>query len=327
MTLPASGTISMSQFSVEMGQASTYSANMAWINANAKVASNSMSGHYGKAWYLKNNAGNCNNANNGVAYNCNCGSINCVNCLNCIAINCVNCDARAWLQANCNCACTYNCNLYLVSTNCDCQCGCCFVAGSIVIMADGSLKRIEDVKVGEFLMGAYGEANPILALNRPLLGKRFMARINGHHLTTLDHAHLLPDRSFGAVSLDEYINGENGVIQEVILADGSHEWWILPGFRDEDIGNIRQMSVGDEVWTATGPRKLESIVNEILPPDTVLYNFVVGGSHTYFVDDFCVTGFHNAHDFDHKNWVNTETPWGRDQYFRSFTNPHICKAA
>lgn len=183
-------------------------------------------------------------------------------------------------------------------------------------MADGTVKNIEDIVVGEYLRGAFGEANEILALNRPLLGNRKMAVINGEHTTTLDHAHLLPNKAFGAVSLDEYLNGENGTIQSVILADGTVERWILPGFRDEDLDQISVMGVGDTVVHIDGTRKIDSIDLINLPPETVLYNFVVAGSHTYFVSGYCVTGFLNAHDFNYKTWENTEAGWTRDQYLR-----------
>lgn len=128
MPLPSSGQISMSQFSVEMGQASNFTISMSWINARAKVTSNSFSGHYSKAWYQKNNAGNCNNGN--CTNNCNCGNIQCVNCFISSTVNCVNCDTQAWLQANCNCACTYNCNFSTTATyNCNCACACDCICG------------------------------------------------------------------------------------------------------------------------------------------------------------------------------------------------------
>lgn len=126
MTLPASGTISMSQFSTEMGQSSTYSASLQWVYDNTKSTQrpspNNMGGYYNKAWYQKTNDGNCNNGN--CTSNCNCGNIQCTNCYISGNVNCVNCDSRNWLQNNCNCACTYNCNYGPVSYNCDCNCNC-----------------------------------------------------------------------------------------------------------------------------------------------------------------------------------------------------------
>ncbi|CAB5220233.1 hypothetical protein UFOVP235_15 [uncultured Caudovirales phage] len=129
MTLPASGTISMSQFSTEMGQAATYSATIAWINANAKVASNSLSGHYGKAWYNKYVGTNCNTGNCPVYLTSNCGIYQCQNCLLANS-QCSTNDGRSWLQANCNCGGPYNCNVSASFTydcaciNCDCNCNC-----------------------------------------------------------------------------------------------------------------------------------------------------------------------------------------------------------
>lgn len=317
MTLPASGAISMSQFSVEMGQASTYSANMAWINANAKVASNSMSGHYGKAWYLKNNAGNCANGNcTAVAGNC---TFQCVNCTNCNAINCVNCDARAWLQANCNCACTYNCTqntnvLYDCNCNCCTNCGSsCFLAGSVVVMADGSLRLIEDVKIGDYVRGAYGEANKVLAYDRPLLGNRKVYLINGEHRTTDEHTHMRPDRSFGMIDIATWLANENFVMQEVITDDhGTTEMWRMPG--TDDMTVVCQLALGEEFWTINGPKTFSSLDSFELPQDTQLYNLVLDGSHTYFVEGYCVTGFINGRDFDYKNWRNFGTPWSIEDY-------------
>jgi hypothetical protein len=128
MTLPTTGAaISISQVSVEIGSSATVAANMSFLNGLIKPAqrptSPNMDKFYLKAWFQKNNEGNCNNGNAGNC-DCNCGNIQCTNCVNCNAINCTNCDAQNYLQVNCNCACTYNCNSNEVSYNCDCDCAC-----------------------------------------------------------------------------------------------------------------------------------------------------------------------------------------------------------
>lgn len=126
MTLPASGTISMSQFNTEMEKASNYSASLQWVSDNTKSTQrpspNSMAGYYNKAWYQRNMDGNCSNGN--CTSNCNCGNIQCNNCLITGQTNCANCDTRKWLQNNCNCACTYNCNTQSTTYNCNCNCDC-----------------------------------------------------------------------------------------------------------------------------------------------------------------------------------------------------------
>ena len=192
----------------------------------------------------------------------------------------------------------------------------CFLKGSPVAMADGTFKPIEDVQVGEYLLGAHGAVNPVLALNRPLLGDRMMSNINGEHMTTLDHAHLRPDNTFGAVSLYEYVHGENNTVQSVITAEGDVEQWLLPGFAEADMDLITQIEPGDYLVTVDGTRPVTTLEEVKLPADTQLYNFVMGGDHTYFVSDYCVTGFLNGIDFDYRNWKPVGESWTRDQYRR-----------
>lgn len=156
MTTPASGAISLSNINTEVGAASNTNRSLDWVKTNTKDAVAALGSVYNRAWYQKNNAGNCNNGN--CTSNCNCGfsqcncackpnvnadcwghnygncpaggavclNCNCSNCTACTAVNCTNCDARAWLQSNCNCACTYNCNITGgVSYNCgNCACLC-----------------------------------------------------------------------------------------------------------------------------------------------------------------------------------------------------------
>ena len=125
MTLPASGTIWVSQVNTETGGAANRSIGLAWIRDNTKPGqqTNNLGSVRGKAWYQRNVDGNCNNGN---CANCrgNCGDTQCMNCFPSQCVNCANCDARAWLQTNCNCACTYNCNHNSVTYNCNCDCYC-----------------------------------------------------------------------------------------------------------------------------------------------------------------------------------------------------------
>lgn len=97
----------------------------------------------GLTHYQKNNAGNCNNSNNGATLNCNASNtgqcstaansktgstpVNCLAEANCTALtNCANCDTQKWLQAgNCQVATTpvYNClaNQNCFNINCNCS--------------------------------------------------------------------------------------------------------------------------------------------------------------------------------------------------------------
>jgi hypothetical protein len=48
---------------------------------------------------------------------------------------------------------------------------------------------------------------------------------------------------------------------------------------------------------------VKSLETYSMPPDTQLYNLVVGGSHTYHVDGYAVTGWPREDDFDYDLWV------------------------
>lgn len=177
MTLPASGTISFLNFQTETGDTGDIS--LDWIRTNTKTgqASNSLNGYYSKAWYQRNVDGNCDNGN---CTNCasNCGDTNCVNCYAMQCVNCLNCDARSWIQNNCNCrSVSYNCVLNAVSYNCACapQCDCmytCFIAGTQVLLFDGSTKSVEELSYLDTLMGADGLPVKLKALESPVLGTR-----------------------------------------------------------------------------------------------------------------------------------------------------------
>ena len=126
MTLPASGQIAVSDVSVEIGQSSTYSTDLNFLNnlivSGQRPGNPSMDSFYSKAYFQNNTQGNCSNGN--CTSNCNCGNIQCNNCLISGTINCTNCDSQSWLQSNCNCACTYNCDTSQTSYNCNCACNC-----------------------------------------------------------------------------------------------------------------------------------------------------------------------------------------------------------
>ena len=316
MTLPASGTIAISNFSTELGLAATANNSSAIIYNNTKVGQQSyaMNAYYSKTYYKKTNAGNCTVANCAVAGNC---TFQCVNCSNCTAVNCVNCDAVSYIQTDCNCTTSYNCSpvtnvLYDCNCNCSTDTGSCFLAGSVVVMADGSLRLIEDVKIGEYVRGAYGEANKVLAIDRPLLGNRQVFLINGEHRTTDEHSHMRQDRTLGPIHMKAWLLDRGARHDVVVDQVGTVESWLVPGI--EDVTNIRPLEIGDELWTVNGAKVLSSIDSFVLPADTLLYNFVLDGSHTYFVEGYCVTGWVNGRDFDYASWTNSSDPWTSDDY-------------
>jgi Hom_end-associated Hint len=176
----------------------------------------------------------------------------------------------------------------------------CFLAGSLVQMADGSTKPIEEVLVGDLVLGAFGEINEVLALHRPLLGSAQMCRINGEHSTTSHHPHISVDRGFYCMHPSVVEETTYGHEHEVINAAGEKELRMLYGLA---AGRVRELVAGVELKVVDGGRVVSELELYSMPADTQLYNLVVGGSHTYHVDGYAVTGWPREDDFDYDNWV------------------------
>lgn len=176
----------------------------------------------------------------------------------------------------------------------------CFLEGALVTMADFSTKPIEFVCVGDHVLGAFGEINVVLALHRPLLGGAKMCRINDEHSTTNHHPHIGADKRFfcgdpALVSARTY-----GMEHDVLLADGVAGRMFLHGLKKE---RIHQLVRGVDLKTVEGSRVVSSLEVYELPPETQLYNLVIGGSHTYHVEGYAVTGWPREDDFDYDAWA------------------------
>jgi hypothetical protein len=73
----------------------------------------------------------------------------------------------------------------------------------------------------------------------------------------------------------------------------------LHGLKKE---RILQLHESVELKTTDGSRIVKTLETYSLPPETQLYNLVVGGSHTYHVDGYAVTGWPREDDFNYDEW-------------------------
>lgn len=175
----------------------------------------------------------------------------------------------------------------------------CFLSGSLVHIADGTTKPIEDVQVNDSVIGAFGEINKVMALHRPLLGSAEMCKINDEHSTTNHHPHVSVDKKFYCGNPELVSNSTYGHKHKVIDEHGNVVERMLDGLNKE---RIQKLHTGVNLKTIEGSRITNSIEIFSMPEDTQLYNLVVDGSHTYHVDGYAVTGWPSENDFDYDNW-------------------------
>ena len=175
----------------------------------------------------------------------------------------------------------------------------CFFKDAFVTMADGSTKTIEDVLVGDIVLGAFGEYNRVLALHRPLLGNNTMTNINNEHHTSSHHPHISYDKKFYAIKPSIVMSDTYGKSHEVLDENMVPYQRFLAGLNP---GRVEQMELGVLLKTVDGSREVTFLDTYEMAPETQLYNLVIGGSHTYYVDGYAVTGWPNEEDFDYDSW-------------------------
>jgi hypothetical protein len=175
----------------------------------------------------------------------------------------------------------------------------CFLQGSIVTMADNTTKAIENVCVGDMVLGAFGEHNQVISLHRPLLGNGTMTNINNDHLTSSHHPHISMDKQFYSVNPALVISNTYGKTHTVLDENMVPYERFLSGLNPE---RIKEMELGVQLKTVEGSKEVTYLETYEMAPDTQLYNLVVSGSHTYYVDGYAVTGWPNEDDFNYDTW-------------------------
>jgi hypothetical protein len=146
--------------------------------------------------------------------------------------------------------------------------GSCFIAGTKITMADGTLKNIENIKVGDKVKG-HKEDNTVIKLDPTLLGERKLYSFNNnkHHFFTSEHPFMTEE---GWKSIKPEKTKER---------DGVELYDQLKG----------ELKVGDKLVTDNGPIEITDIKSkEMNNPEMPLYNFNVSNDNSYIADDYVV---------------------------------------
>ncbi len=155
------------------------------------------------------------------------------------------------------------------------DCGSCFAAGSTVLMADGTHKAIEDIKIGEYLMGSDGKPTRVVEYDRPIMEYR-----DG------DPQRLISINDKGYLMTNNH---------PVLTTDGWKALWV-DGAESEayDLlkGKVSQLDIGDEIIMAGDKTMIVETINVLQhTEDTRLYNFVLDGDPVFYVDGMAVMSF------------------------------------
>lgn len=146
----------------------------------------------------------------------------------------------------------------------------CFVAGTLVLMSDWSYRAIEDVKLGDFVVGSNGQFNQVKEVFEYGVDLRPMVTINDN-MTCTDYHPVLTTDGWKAVN--------------VVKSNEVHP--------DFEIGELK---AGDVLVTLTdlGMQRNEEVLNIRKHDENIrVYNFHVDGDNTYTANRIVV---HNKLD-------------------------------
>jgi len=101
-----------------------------------------------------------------------------------VAYHSVNNTLQIWFNSNCACV-------------CDCDCGGpmgCFLGSEYVLMADGTEKRLDQVRPGEWISCHFSGKAPVFAVRETNAFENKMFKINNDIITTGEHAFWSPEK-------------------------------------------------------------------------------------------------------------------------------------
>ncbi|MFQ2174122.1 hypothetical protein ACK345_13210 [Aeromonas rivipollensis] len=154
----------------------------------------------------------------------------------------------------------------------------CFVAGTRILMVDGSERPIETLQAGEQVLDQHGQINRILAVERVVLGNRRLYGLNRlPPFFTAEHP-FLSTRGWVAIA-PAMTRAEQPTLAVQPLFTGMR---ILCG--------PAAVALTGNLALAAQPAELlvESLYWVDSPPTTALFNLILDGSHSYIANSLIV---------------------------------------
>lgn len=167
----------------------------------------------------------------------------------------------------------------------------CFPKDSIVLLADGSLKAIQDITTADVLMGANGSPVSVQKLDTPLLGNRKMYQFSDGHTWSEEHAHWVFDNE----TQREWWWSANTDVWRAEVASGA-----IGGLKDN--GSI--ISHNNVKFAHISGFVTREMTQVDYPPETQLYLPITDGT-PIIVDGYVVGAGVNEFGFDYTRfqWI------------------------
>ena len=161
----------------------------------------------------------------------------------------------------------------------------CFIAGTKVRLADGSLRAIEDIRIGDQVLGMNGRANRVVGIEKVLLENRLLYGFNeSPAFVTAEHPFLTPA---GWKSIDPSMTAlENAALKAQLLGIGDvlYQW----SARNAQSTQSGHLPVAQVLEPRLDLIELKAMTYRFAAPDTIVFNLLLDGDNTYFANDYLV---------------------------------------
>jgi hypothetical protein len=144
--------------------------------------------------------------------------------------------------------------------------GTCLAPGTKILLPNGKSKEVQDLKVGDVVLGSWGAHNKVTGLVVHHKGDWEIYSVNGGRYFVTNNHVLRTTTGWAAIEPK----------LAVVLED--------PGLK------IAKLKVGDVLITIKGRVRIKTI-SSVVAKDSIVYNPTLDGTHEYYADGFLV---HNA---------------------------------
>lgn len=161
----------------------------------------------------------------------------------------------------------------------------CFIKGTKVLMADGNWKAIEQVRIGDLVVGDGGAVNRVTEVERvPLAGRKLYSFNGSAHFVTAEHPFMTAE---GWKSINPSMTAEETPNLQVAVLGLNDRLMKLEQYRVSFGGNgnlALEMAPEIEFILET----LTQIDAIDADPQETVFNLLLDGNHTYIADGFLV---------------------------------------
>lgn len=157
----------------------------------------------------------------------------------------------------------------------------CFTGDTLVLMADGTERRIDEISLGDLVLGPEGRVGRVINIEQPPLGDRLLYNVNGERpFVTSEHPFMTTDQW---KSVDpQRTAAENPHVLTQPLRIGDRLMKVVAVAQPVAVGSVPSLEAIVESV------RLSDITGHPAHPNTILYNLVLDEGHTYFANGYLV---------------------------------------